>query len=71
MTQPTERAIHVGYEEFYIPVEGHRLDQAPIDRLNNVNHGCIPTTSGVEAWPHLETRSRNNVCEAVRRSCVA
>jgi hypothetical protein len=49
-------AIHVGYEQPNILLEGRRMHQTPIDILAKMTHGRISATSGVEARP-VETRS--------------
>jgi hypothetical protein len=71
MTQPVERAIHVGYEEFYILLEGRRYDHAPIDILASMSHGTHfhhQQRCRSAAPPRtLEVRN-NNVCEVLSRT---
>ncbi len=63
MVQRVKRAIHVGYEQLYVFLYGCRWDQAPIDVLASMNHGCISATTVSKRGPtsKLEVRN-NNVC---------
>jgi hypothetical protein len=71
MTQPVERAIHVGYEKLYILLEGCRYDQAPIDILANMSHGTHfhhQQRCRSAAPPRKFEVRNNNVCEVLSRT---
>jgi hypothetical protein len=56
MTQPVERAIGLDHQQLYILFERCSWDQAPIDILAKVTHGCISATTVSKRGPF----ERNN-----------